>query len=420
MRSFLRPAGRRLLKRAPAAALRPSRAFATNTYEAELGVGRTVNLSAGAAALPLEVLERAQKEFVSWRGQAISVTEMGYRTQNFYDVLDEAEERFRKLMSIPDNYEVHFFNGGATLQFAAIPMNLLGQSGHWRTTHYKTANYVRNGHWSEKARDEARMYCHVNETNLDPEDLYFTVPDAKDWDIDPKGRYLHYTAADTRQGFEFQEFPFDAVPEGMPVCCDASANLGSRPIDVSKYGVLYAAAHKNFSTSGVCYTIIRKDLISPDVLPGTPTMCNWHRFSTAPNKIWTVPVTFSMWMGQLVMEWMLERGGLPYFEDLAIRRSRLLYDLVDNSGGFYRCFVNDMRFRSRMHCVFTIRSGVGKDEELVQKFLSETAEMGWLDVRSHPLGIPSDAIRITMYNPQPYETIVKVRDFMADFKKRHQ
>jgi phosphoserine aminotransferase len=345
---------------------------------------------------------------------------MGYRTQDFYTLMHNAEERFRELMKIPDNYEIHFFNGGASLQFAAIPLNLLGRPGNWKSTHYKTANYVRNGHWSEKARDEARMYCHVHEVNCDPEDLYFQVPPGNKWNIDPKGAYIHYTAADTRQGFEFQNFPYNAVPKDMPLVCDASANLGSKPVDVSKYGVLYAAAHKNFSTSGVCYTIIRKDLISQDVLPGTPTMCNWHRFSTAPNKVWTVPVVFSVWLGQLVMDWMLERGGLPYFEDLAIRRSNLLYNLIDNSAGFWRCFVNDPAFRSRMQVVFTIRDGIGKNEELVQKFLDETAEMGWLDVRSHPLGIPSDAIRITMYNPQPYEIIEKVRDFMHDFQKRHE
>ncbi|CAE8610766.1 unnamed protein product [Polarella glacialis] len=195
----------------------------------------------------------------------------------------------------------------------------------------------------------------------------------------------------------------------MPLVCDASANLGSKPVDISKYGVIYAAAHKNFSTAGVCYTVIRKDLITPDVLPGTPTMCNWYRFSSAPNKVWTVPITLSVWMGQLVMEWMLERGGLPYFEDLAIRRSDLLYNLIDNSSGFYRCFVTETKFRSRMQVVFTVRSGIGADEILVQKFLDETDKLGWLDARSHPLGISSDAIRITMYNPQPYETIMKAR-----------
>jgi len=386
----------------------------------EPGRDRIVNLSAGSAALPLEVLERVQKEFVNWNGKEISVCEMGYRTQNFYDIMQAAEERFRTLMKIPDNYEVHFLNGGATLQFAAIPLNLLGRPGPRKTTQYKCANYVRNGHWSEKARDEARMYCHVHEVTHDPDDLYFSLPDAKDWKVDPKGSYMHYTAADTRQGFEFQEFPYEVVPDGMPLVCDASANLGSKPVDISKYGVIYAAAHKNFSTAGVCYTVIRKDLITPDVLPGTPTMCNWYRFSSAPNKVWTVPITLSVWMGQLVMEWMLERGGLPYFEDLAIRRSDLLYNLIDNSSGFYRCFVTETKFRSRMQVVFTVRSGEGADEMLVQKFLDETDKLGWLDARSHPLGISSDAIRITMYNPQPYETIMKVREFMADFQKRHQ
>ena len=161
----------------------------------------------------------------------------------------------------------------------------------------------------------------------------------------------------------------------MTLCCDASANFGSKPVDISKYGVIYAAVryrialcraehlnvfaqgHKNFTTSGVCYTIIRKDLIDENVLPGTPTMCNWHRFQTAPGKMWTVPEVFAIWLGQLQTEWMLERGGLEYFEDLAIRRSNLLYELIDSSGGFYNCFVNQQRFRSRMQVVFTIGDG---------------------------------------------------------------
>lgn len=341
--------------------------------------------------------------------------------------MNTAEQQFRDLMEIPDTHEVHFFNGGATLQFAAIPMNLLGQAGNYATQDrsggvYKIANYVRSGHWSEKARDEARMYCHAHETNVDPADLYFDVPEGKDWNIDSRGAYLHYTAADTRQGFEFHEFPYEVVPEGMPLVCDASANLGSKPVDVSKYGVLYAAAHKNFSTSGVCYTIIRKDLITENVLPGTPTMCNWNRFQTAPGKVWTVPVVFSVWLGKIMCEWMAEQGGVKAFEELAIRRSDMLYNLIDDSDGFYTTFVDQARFRSRMQVVFTIGGGESeKDAGLVEKFLQEAEqELGWLDIRSHPLGIPSAAIRVTMYNPQTIETVQAVQDFMADFKKRHQ
>merc|ERR1719469_624476 len=267
------------------------------------------------------------------------------------------------------------------------------------------------------------MFGKVKEVGVDPEGLYFDVKPASTWsgDVDRNGAYFHYTSADTRQGLEIRDFDFDGVPARMPVCCDASANLGSHPIDVSKYGVLYAASHKNFTTSGVCYTIIRKDLISDRTqIPATPTMCNWLTFQNAPNKIYNVPVLTAIWLGALNCEWMLERGGVRYFEDLAILRSNLLYDLIDNSEGFYRTFVNDTKFRSRMQVVFTIGTGSGADHELVEKFLAESNDdLGWLDIRSHPLGLPSDAIRVTMYNHQTQDTVKVVREFMHDFQKRH-
>lgn len=373
---------------------------------------RIVNLSAGCAALPQEVLERAAREMNSPLGKDISVTEMGYRTSDFHEIMDASEDSFRKLMQVPDTHEVHFFNGGATLQFAAVPMNLLGAQGG-------KATYIMSGHWSEKASNEAKMYTDPHLACVDETGLYFELPDGDKWDIPTDSTYVHYTSADTRQGLEFQNFAYDAVPTGTELVCDASANLGSKPVDISKYGVIYAAAHKNFSTSGVCYTVIRKDLINEDVHKFTPTMCNWNRFQTAPNKIWNVPVIFSIWLGNMVCEHMLERGGLPYYEELAIRRSNVLYNCIDESDGFYRTFVNHVDFRSRMQVVFTIRSGQNKDAQLVEKFLQQTADMGWLDVRSHPLGIDSDAIRITMYNPQPIEVIEHVRDFMHHFKKEN-
>lgn len=375
---------------------------------------RIVNLSAGCAALPEEVLERAQKEWLSPFGENISVVEMGYRTRAFHDIMDGAEESFRKLLGVPDNYEVHFFNGGATLQFAALPLNLCANGND------DTCTYLMNGHWSEKAYNEAKMFTNVEQTWVDPKGLYFDLPDPADWKINPKAKYLHYTAADTRQGFEFQDFPYDKIPKDVVLCCDSSVQLGTRPIDISKYGVIYAAAHKNFSTSGVCYTIIRKDLIPSKPHPHTPTMCNWRKFSEAPNKIYNVPVIFAIWLGKLMTDWMIEKGGLPYFEDLAIRRSRLLYDYIDNSDGFYVTFVKEWKYRSRMQVVFTIRDGIGQNAKLVSKFLDETTKLGWLDIRSHPLGIESDAIRITIYNPQPIETIAYIRDFLHDFRLRNQ
>ena len=375
---------------------------------------RIVNLSAGCAALPIEVLEQAQRLFLSPLGKNISVAEMGYRTSDFHVIMDRSEAVFRQLNNIPDNYEVHFFNGGATLQFAAIPLNLLGKNGG-------KAAYLMNGHWSEKAVKEAKKFSDdVVELNTDPSGLWFDYPDGKDWNIPKDAKYVHYTAADTRQGFEFQDFEYDAVPKGVELVCDASANMGSKRVDISKYGVIYAAAHKVFSTSGVCYTVIRRDLINDDVHPHTPTMCNWNVFQNADNKIHNVPVIFSIWLGMLTCEHMLARGGLEFYEDLAIRRSNLLYDLIDNSSGFYRTFVNNPRFRSRMQVVFTIGDGEGKNGQLVEKFLKETADMGWLDVRSHPLGISTDAIRITMYSHQPIEVVDYIKDYMHKFMKENK
>lgn len=380
------------------------------------GRARAINLAAGAAALPLEVLERAAEGFVETDGSGMSVAEMGYRTKPFHAIMERAENGLKELLKIPDTHEVHFFNGGATLQFSAIPLNLMGGVNEG-----KSANFLMSGHWSEKARNEARLFGDVTEVAVDPKGLYFDIPSSDTWEMDKNASYFHYTSADTRQGLEIRNFDFDAVPEGMPVACDASANLGSFEVDVSKYGVLYAASHKNFSTAGICYSIIRKDLITEATQQKRmPTMCNWVTFQNAPNKIYNVPVLVSVWLGALNCEWMLERGGVPFFEDLAIRRSNTLYNYIDNSSGFYRTFVNTEEFRSRMQVVFTIRSGSGKDHDMVEKFLAEANdELGWLDIRSHPLGLPSDAIRVTMYNHQTLDTVRVVREFMHDFQKRH-
>eukprot|EP00971_Amphidinium_carterae_P009837 194068-Amphidinium_carterae.1 len=176
-----------------------------------MGRERAINLAAGAAALPLEVLEQFAKEFVDTDNSGMSVAEMGYRTRPFHRIMDRAESAFRELLSIPDTHEVHFFNGGATLQFSAIPMNLLGGSNEG-----KSANYLMSGHWSEKARNEAEMFGKVKEVAVDPAGLYFTIPHGSTWDLDKDGAYFHYTSADTRQGLEIRDFDFSAVPSHMP------------------------------------------------------------------------------------------------------------------------------------------------------------------------------------------------------------
>lgn len=381
------------------------------------GAKRAINLAAGQAALPYEVLQKAAAGMLDTDGEGMSVAEMGYRTKGFHRIMCRAEDAFRKLLNIPDTHEVHFFNGGATLQFSAIPLNLMGGENAG-----KPANYLMSGHWSEKARNEAKMFGEVHEVAKDPRGLYFSIPDGKTWDIDPNGAYFHYTSADTRQGLEIREFEADAVPKGMPICVDASANLGSFPLDIAKHDVVYAASHKNFSAAGICYAIIRKDLITKkNQMAQCPTMCNWVKFQEAPNKIYNVPVLYSVWLGMLVTEWMIEKGGIPYFEKLAIERSSLLYDFIDASNGFYRTFVTEAKFRSRMQVVFTIGSGEGGDTVLVEEFLTHANDtLGWLDIRSHPLGLKSDVIRVTMYNHQTIDSIMVVREYMKQFmdKKR--
>ena len=380
------------------------------------GTKRAINLCAGQACLPEEVLKKASREFFNTDDSGTSVAEMGYRTKSFHRIMERAEKLFRELLNIPDTHEVHFFNGGATLQFSAIPLNLLGSENTG-----KSANYLMSGHWSEKSRNEAKLFGKVHEVAKDPEGLYFTMPPVDDWDIDRDGAYFHYTSGDTRQGLEIRDFDFDVVPPGMPICCDASVNLGTFPMDISKHDMIYCASHKNFSAAGVCYAIIRKELITKkNQMKGCPTMCNWVKFQEAPNKIYNVPVLMSIWLGAMVCEWMIEKGGIPYFEKLAIERSTLLYNLIDNSDGFYRTFVTDPKYRSRMQVVFTIRTGKDKDMELVEQFLTECNDtLGWLDIRSHPLGLKSDVVRVTMYNHQTLDTIRVVRDYMINFMQKH-
>ena len=409
-------AGRRLVSKVADAPLE------TN-YQTVQSTGRVMNLAAGNAALPVEVLQRAQKEFFTWNNKGISVAEMGYRTSWFHEIQQSTEDKFKEMLNIPDTHEIFFFNGGATLQFSAIPLNLMGGAQPTNPTRPKVANYVMSGHWSEKAVREAELYCKVNQVAYDPTGLYFTVPEAKDWQINKEGVYMHYTSADTRQGFEFINFPYEIVPEGMRLISDQSADLGSKPVDFSKYDMIYAAAHKNFSTAGFCLAVIRKDMITDEtIMACAPTMCRWKVFNDAPNKIWNVPVILSVWIAELMLDWMKERGGITYFEDLAIRRSNLLYNTIDESSGFYRTFVTDERYRSRMQVVFTIGDGTTeRNQNLVNKFLHETStKMGWLDIRSHPLGIPSDAIRVTMYNPQPIEHVQEIQKFMIEFMKENQ
>eukprot|EP00929_Paragymnodinium_shiwhaense_P114543 TRINITY_DN8299_c0_g1_i1.p1 TRINITY_DN8299_c0_g1~~TRINITY_DN8299_c0_g1_i1.p1 ORF type:complete len:514 (-),score=74.82 TRINITY_DN8299_c0_g1_i1:147-1628(-) len=366
---------------------------------------RAVNL---AASLPVEVLEKAERELVSTGMAGCSVLEMGRRSHSYQAILDSAEESLRALVGIPDTHVVRFFEGGAELQHAAVPLNLLGQQG-------APADYVVTGRRSERAVRQAMKYGTINQVSGDPAGLYRSVAPAGQWPFAGNARYVHYTAVEDGQGLEVHRFPYELLPEHTVLCCDATSALGTKHFDVSRYGVLYASAEPNFSTNGLCYAIIRRDLLPEAPLPVAPDSCDWNNFETAPSL-------FSVWLGKLTCDWMLERGGLAHFAEQSQKRSTALYDLIDGSNGFYRTFVDDESLRSRVQIVFSIGDGRSeRSRELVSHFLKETAaELGWLSVGAQPLGGDfHDGVQINLCNHQPQEAIQTIRLFMRNFMRRH-
>jgi len=374
---------------------------------------RLINLSAGNAVLPLEVLTRAQQELVDYNGTGQSVLEMGYRTPAHEEICRRTEALFREVNAIPDDYEVLMTSGGASLLFSTIPMNLLGESSSYQTD--KSVNVLLSGYWSKKTAAAMAKHAKVTSVGVDAADNYFALANPRDWQLDASGAYFHYTSADTRQGLQIRDFPHEAIPEGMLLVCDMSADFGSRRVDVSKFDIIYVAGHKNFSTAGVTFLIIRKSVLDQcRVCAGTPDVCNWQVMREQPCKQYNVPIIASIWIAMLVLEWMKDKGGVPYFEELAPRRANILYDFIDASNGFYRTFVTDPKWRSWMHVVFYC-----EDNELSKQLVAFLLANNVVDARAHPLGANREAIRVTMYNPQPIEQVIAIRDLLIQFQAQH-
>lgn len=327
----------------------------------------------GCAAIPLEVQEQVQREFA--RGPVATSAA-------------STAEVFRKFAGVPSDYEVVLCD--AEHVFTSVPASLLGGSG--------VANYVRSGQASAKAVVVAKKWGAVNEANFDYDNVYSTVPGPAMWRLDRGASYLHYTAADPQQGLEFNSFPYMAVPIGMHLVCDASGVLGSRVLDWSRHDVVYGTGDGVFSTNGVCYHVVREglDFQAPAVSSKSESALLYDR---------------------LVMEWMLARGGLAYFEELASARSELLYEFMDGTLGFFKPVVVEPALRSRMHIAFTI----GEDQTLCQQFFEMAQNLGWLDVSLRLSGVvgAGNVLCISLYNSMPVEAIIRLRDLMWEFQKRH-
>lgn len=355
---------------------------------------RAFNFNAGPAALPLEVLERAQAEFVDYRNTGMSIMEMSHRGAVYEAVHNEAQERLLSLLGNPAGYKVLFIQGGASTQFAMIPMNFLGQG--------QTANYVMTGSWSDKALKEAKLIGETHVAASSEESKYMSLPKLADIQLSDNAAYLHLTSNETIEGTQFKDFPDTGV---VPLICDMSSDILSRPFDLSRFGMVYAGAQKNLGPSGVAVVIVREDLVT-DSPKHLPTMLRYNTY-LKNNSLYNTPPSFGIYMINEVLKWIEEKGGLAGVQDMNRKKAALIYDAIDNSGGFYRGCVNPDS-RSDMNITFRLET-----EELEKEFVKASEKEGFVGLKGHR---SVGGLRASVYNAVPYESCKALVDFMEHFK----
>jgi phosphoserine aminotransferase len=356
---------------------------------------RVINFAPGPAALPLAVLEQAREELIDWRGSGMSVMEISHRSKAFIALAAEAEADLRELLAIPPNYKVLFLQGGAAGQFAAVPLNLAAADS--------SVDYVNTGSWSKKALGEAKHYCRVNVAADAAASKYTTVPPQEQWQLTAGAAYLHYTPNETIGGVEF---PF--VPRvDVPLVADMSSNILSRPVDVSRFGLIYAGAQKNIGPAGLVIVIVREDLLGR-ARPETPMVWNYKDMA-ANESMLNTPPTFAWYMAGLVFKWLKQQGGLAVMAERNRAKAELLYRAIDESG-FYRNPV-DKSCRSWMNVPFVM-----PNPELDKSFLAEAAGAGLVNLAGHR---SVGGMRASLYNAMPLEGVQALVDFMREFARRH-
>jgi phosphoserine aminotransferase len=360
-------------------------------------VTRVWNFSAGPAAMPQEVLDRAQREMLEWNGSGASVMEQSHRGKRFVDMAAHAEADLRRLMSIPDDYAVLFLQGGATQLFAQIPMNLTAQGD--------SADYIDTGHWSSKAISEAAPYLNVNVAASSKAGDYRSIPARDGWQLKANASYVHYTPNETIHGVEFHDVPNVG---SVPLVADMSSTILSGPLDVSRFGLIYAGAQKNIGPSGLVVMIIRRDLLERTGRP----MAKIFRFAeqAANDSMLNTPNTWGWYLAGLTFQWLIELGGLSVMAARNRAKAELLYSTIDGSGGYYRNPV-DVPARSRMNVPFTLH-----DSALDAAFLRESETAGLLALKGHKA---VGGVRASLYNAVPMQAVQALTAFMRDFAKRH-
>jgi phosphoserine aminotransferase len=360
---------------------------------------RVYNFSAGPAVLPLPVLEQAQRDLLALPGVGSSILEISHRTKTFIAIIETAEANLRTLLGIPDNYRVLFLQGGAQLQFAMVPMNLLAGTG-------KSADYVLAGSWGQKAREEGSTQGKTRVVWDGADCEYRRMPRQDELDLDPKAAFLHITSNETIQGIQIREEPDCA---DVPLVCDSSSDFLYRKVPVDRYGVLYACAQKNAGPAGVTVVIIRDDLM--DLAPaGLPSMLTYKKIADA-GSLYNTPPCFAVYILRLITDWLLsEVGGLDMMFERNQEKAGLLYDAIDGSGGYYKGHA-EVADRSLMNVTFTLAT-----PELEKKFLSEAEAVGLTALKGHR---SVGGCRASIYNAMPREGVVALRDFMAEFAKKN-
>ncbi len=357
---------------------------------------RIFNFSAGPCTLPLPVLEAAQKEFVEFGGLGMSLIEMSHRTKPVEAVHQAALDLVKQLLNVPDTHQVLFLGGGATLQFAMVPMNLLHGG--------KSADYGNTGAWAKKAIGDAKQFGKISVTFDDKANNYSTLPDPKAIKVTDGATYYHLTSNETIGGIQWQDFP----TLNVPMVADMSSDFMSREIPWDRFSLVYAGAQKNVGPAGVAIVIIRKDLV--EACPATLPAYLGYKPHAADNSMHNTPPVFQIWMIKLVLEWLKGQGGLKYAADMAAQRSAILYNAIDGSGGYYRSPV-EKSVRSKMNVVWRLPS-----EALEEQFVKEAKAAGMDGLKGHR---SVGGCRASIYNAMPVEGTKALAQFMGEFAKKN-
>ncbi len=359
-------------------------------------MSRVYNFSAGPAVLPEEVLKEAADEMMDYRGCGMSVMEMSHRSKMYDDIINEAEADLRELLNVPDNYKVLFLQGGASLQFAAVPMNLMKN---------KKAGYIVTGQWAKKAYQEAKVYGDAVELASSADKTFSYIPDCSDLPITDDMDYVYICENNTIYGTKFWQLP---NTKGRELVADVSSCFLSEPVDVTKYGVLYGGVQKNIGPAGVVINIIREDLITDECLTGTPTMMKWK--TQADNgSMYNTPPCYGIYICGKVFKWLKNMGGLEVMKQRNEEKAAVLYDFLDNSKLFRGTVVK--KDRSLMNVPF-----VTDNDELDAKFVAESKAVGFENLKGHRT---VGGMRASIYNAMPKEGVEKLVEFMADFEKKN-